>query len=101
MFTLPLEAPIHIIPLKDIFLNASFYSGRENLKDLFFSGHTAILFLFAFYFKNKTLKILFMIGGLIIALLLITQHVHYIIDVLAAPLFAYFSFSAQRKINLY
>ncbi len=101
MFMLPLEAPIHIIPLKDIFLNASFYSGRENLKDLFFSGHTAILFLFAFYFKNKTLKILFMIGGLIIALLLITQHVHYIIDVLAAPLFAYFSFSAQRKINLY
>ena len=101
MFTLPLEAPIHIIPLKDIFLNASFYSGRENLKDLFFSGHTAILFLFAFYLKNKTLKILFMIGGLIIALLLITQHVHYIIDVLAAPLFAYFSFTVQRKINLY
>ena len=39
LYLVPLEAPISIIPLKDSFLQNSFYSGRENLKDLFFSGH--------------------------------------------------------------
>src|SRR4051812_44012167 len=36
LYLLPLEPPEGIIPLQDIFLRSSFYSGRENLRDLFF-----------------------------------------------------------------
>ena len=94
-----LEPPVAIIPLQDAFLQSTFYSGRVNLKDLFFSGHTAILFLFAFDFTNRLLKILFIAGGIIIAALLMLQHVLFSIDVFAAPVFAYLTIITREKIN--
>jgi hypothetical protein len=100
LYMVPLEAPHAIIPLQDIFLHASFYSGRANLKDLFFSGHTAILFLFAYCFTNKKLKTVYIIGGIIVGSLVMLQHVHYSIDVVAAPLFGYAAYVLQRRLNL-
>jgi membrane-associated phospholipid phosphatase len=91
LYLLPLEPPEGIIPLQDIFLRFSFYSGRENLKDLFFSGHTATIFLFAFSFKSRMLKVVFTAGGLLIGFLLMLQHVHYSIDVIVAPVIAWLS----------
>ena len=88
-----------IIPLKDSFLQSSFYSGRENLKDLFFSGHTATIFLFAFGFRKKPLKILFAIGGTIVGILVVLQHVHYSIDVVVAPFVAYIAIRMQKKLK--
>jgi len=89
LYVLPLEPPAGIIPLEDVLLRFSFYSGRANLKDLFFSGHTATLFLFAFAFTNRSLKIVFASAGLLIGILLLMQHVHYSIDVVVAPLAAW------------
>ena len=100
LYVFPLEPPFSIIPLKDTFLQSSFYSGRENLKDLFFSGHTATIFLFVFIFKRGIFKILFATGGFVIGVLLVLQHVHYSIDVLVAPLFAFIAVKVQRKINI-
>ena len=100
MYILPLESPASIIPLKDSFLQNSFYSGRENLKDLFFSGHTATVFLFAFAFKKRVLKLFFAIGGTVVGIFVVLQHVHYSIDVIVAPAFAYFSVYLQRKIDI-
>lgn len=99
LFFLPLEAPDGVIPLHDVFLNSTFYAGRENLKDLFFSGHTATILLFAFIFSNKILKWLYVFGAVIIAILVTMQHVHYSIDVIVAPVFAYLAVCLQRKIN--
>ena len=99
LFVLPLEAPAKIIPLNDSFLHSTFYAGRDNLKDLFFSGHTATIMLFAFVFSNKRLKWLYICGAFIVAILVALQHVHYSIDVIVAPLFAYFAVYIQRKIN--
>lgn len=100
MYLVPLEAPESIIPLKDSFLQSCFYSGRENLKDLFFSGHTATIFLFAFGFRKNTLKLLFAIGGVAIGVLVVLQHVHYSIDVVAAPIVAYIAIQLQKKFKL-
>ncbi|MGZ4035889.1 MAG: phosphatase PAP2-related protein [Bacteroidia bacterium] len=100
IYLVPLEAPAAIIPLKDSLLENSVYAGRENLKDLFFSGHTATLFVFCFVFRKKALKWVFGIAGGIVGVLVVLQHVHYSIDVIAAPLFAYLSVMIQRKINL-
>ncbi len=46
MYFTPLEPPQDIIPLRDFILESTFYSGNVNLKDLFFSGHTASMFMF-------------------------------------------------------
>ncbi|MCW3070686.1 MAG: hypothetical protein JWO44_576 [Bacteroidetes bacterium] len=89
LYLLPLEPPAGIIPLEDVLLRFSFYSGRANLKDLFFSGHTATIFLFAFAFKNTLLKIIFGVAAILIGVLLMLQHVHYSIDVIVAPFVAW------------
>jgi hypothetical protein len=98
MFLLPLEPPAAIIPLRDSFLQSSFYSGRENLKDLFFSGHTATIFLFVFIFENARFRWFYGIGAAVVGMLLVLQHVHYSIDVMAAPVFAWLGVFIQKKI---
>lgn len=100
LYFLPLEPPAGIIPLKDILLQFSFYSGRENLKDLFFSGHTATLLLFAFVFQSREMKTIFFIGAVIVGFLLMVQHVHYSIDILAAPFAAWISVKIVRQFVL-
>lgn len=91
LYALPFDPPRDIIPLQDIFLRLSFYSGRDNLRDLFFSGHTATLFLFAFIFNERKLKLIFMAIAVTVGVSLIIQHVHYSVDVIAAPIFAFIS----------
>lgn len=80
LYSVPLEPPVLIIPLKDTFLESFFYSGRANLKDLFFSGHTATIFLFAFGFRKKSYKWLFLIGACLVGVLMVLQHVHYMLQ---------------------
>ena len=99
LYSFALEPPSEIIPLRDVLLQSTFYSGRENLKDLFFSGHVSILFAFAFVLTNKKLKWLFILAAILVGVLIMIQHVHYSIDVIAAPVFAYFAYALQKKIK--
>jgi hypothetical protein len=98
LFFVPLDPPETIIPLKDAFLQNTFYNTiGGNLKDLFFSGHTATLFLFFFLVKNIYLRWFFFIAAASVACGVVLQHVHYTYDVLAAPLFAFFSYYLVNK----
>lgn len=102
IFTLavaPLEPPAGIIPLRDYFLRSSVYSGGDDLKDLFFSGHTATICLFLFGFRERSLKFAFGIGAALVGALLLLQHVHYTIDVVAAPAFAWLAIYLARRIS--
>jgi hypothetical protein len=85
---IPLDTPIHLVPMEDPFLTM-FYGPNPITKDLFFSGHTATLFLIGLLLKNKTEKIIIFCATAVLGLLLLIQHVHYTADVLAAPFFAY------------
>ena len=96
MYLIPLEAPSTLLPLNDPFVQL-FGEGNILEKDLFFSGHTATLFLLFLLTEKRKLKILFLIFTLLVAVCVILQHVHYSIDVFAAPFFAYTSY----KIILY
>ncbi len=98
MFLLPLNPPIDIITLTDPFV-AFFSTGMTFKKDLFFSGHTATMFLMFLCLEKGLLKTLLLIGTLSIGLLVLMQHVHYSIDVFAAPFFAYVSFIIAKRIN--
>lgn len=101
LYLVPLEPPVNIIPLDDPFLRSSFYSGRENLKDLFFSGHTATVCLFAFGLEKKTQRMIFVAGTVLVAVLILLQHVHYSIDVIAAPVVSFMAVKLQQKFNLH
>jgi hypothetical protein len=94
----PLNAPQGLIPLVDPLSN-TFYGGSFVTKDLFYSGHVSTQFLIFLCLKKKRDKNLTVISTISIAILVLLQHVHYTIDVLAAPLFAYFCFILGRFIG--
>ena len=58
MYLSPLEAPEKIIPLHDPFVQM-FGTGDILTKDLFFSGHTATMFVLFLAVKNKILKVIY------------------------------------------
>ena len=84
----PLDPPTGLIVLTDP-LTAVFYGRSTITKDLFFSGHTSILFLAFLCLERKWDKILALTGTCIVACLLLVQHVHYTIDIVAAPIIIY------------
>jgi len=89
LYLVPLQPPIDIIPLRDTFLEGSFYDNKVMVRDLFFSGHTANLALLFFLIEIKWFKFILGICTFVVGFLLLKQHVHYTIDVIAAPFFAY------------
>ena len=98
MYSAPLDAPERMILLNDPLVQ--FLGGGEVLtKDLFFSGHTATLFLLFLVSDKKRLKIIFLMSTVLVGIAVLLQHVHYAIDVLAAPFFAYSSYKIVTIIN--
>lgn len=91
MYLSPFEAPLTLLPLNDPFVQL-FGEGNILEKDLFFSGHTATLFLLFLIMKKRILKIFFLTCTLLVGVSVILQHVHYSIDVFAAPFFSYTSY---------
>ena len=83
LFTL--EPAEGIVPLIDPFISKVAYGQVVYNKDLFFSGHTATLFLIFLLEKKGIWKWLWLVITCAVGSLLIIQKVHYTIDVLAAP----------------
>lgn len=80
--------PEHIAPglgfFDSLYLYLNFQTG------LFFSGHTGLPFLFALIFWDKPRpRYVFLALSLICAIAVLLAHVHYSIDVFAAPFMAY------------
>jgi PAP2 superfamily C-terminal len=92
----PLNPPVGLVELKDPISN-TFYGMRVVTKDLFFSGHTSTLFLIFLCLKKKQDKIIMLSATFIVASLLLIQHVHYTIDVLAAPVFTYLIYRFAKR----
>ncbi len=99
MYTIPLEPPEGIIPLRDPFVEAFVSEQVTLLKDLFFSGHTANTFLFYLAVPQRRLKPVFLIGCILVAIFVLFQHVHYSIDVIAAPFFAFACYRISIHLN--
>ncbi len=98
MYSVPFNPPPAMIPLNDPFVQF-FGSGKLLTKDLFFSGHTATLFLLFLVIDKKPYKQIFLIFTIIIGFSVILQHVHYFIDVLAAPFFTFGSYRLVKSIR--
>ena len=67
--------------------------------DLFFSGHTALPFLLGLIFwEFTTARYFFFIASVIAGVSVLLSHVHYSIDVLAAPFITYAVFVLAKNI---
>jgi hypothetical protein len=69
---------------------AEFFIYGENMpitKDLFFSGHTATMVFVCFFLPTTRERVIAITLSLLLVSLLLIQHVHYSLDVAAAPLF--------------
>jgi hypothetical protein len=88
MYVLPLNPPTNMIMLNDPLVEF-FGTGQTLTKDLFFSGHTATLFILFLISEKKVYKTIFLISTIAVAIAVLLQHVHYTIDVFAAVFFTY------------
>ncbi len=94
---IPLNAPADLIPIHDPISN-HFYGPKFITKDLFFSGHTAAMFLMFLCLKKRTDKIMALLATIIIGIAVLIQHVHYTVDVVMAPVITYFLWIGSKKI---
>jgi len=92
----PLNPPIGLIPLSDP-LTGVFYGQAVITKDLFFSGHTSIMTLTFLCLEKRSDKTIGAIATITVATLLMVQHIHYTIDIVAAPIITYICYSFTKK----
>jgi len=83
-----LNPPVGLIPLADP-LTGIFYGHAIITKDLFFSGHMSTVMLMLLCMEKKSDKIITAVCLILLAFLLLVQHIHYTVDVVAAPIVTY------------
>lgn len=93
MYFTALDPPANMIPLRDPVIEM-FGTGRVLTRDLFFSGHTATLFLLFVAVPSRRFKLAVLGATMAVAIGVLWQHAHYTVDVLVAPIFAFASYRA-------
>ena len=96
MWATPLDPPAGMIVLEDPLVQVFGGAAAPLTRDLFFSGHTSTMFLLFLAVPGRSAKAFFLACTASVAFLVLVQHVHYAVDVLAAPAFAYAAWRIAR-----
>lgn len=100
IYLFPLEPPRDMIFLNDPL--AGFFLHRPDsvvTKDLFFSGHISALATLYLVSINKNIKRWSFIATIIVAFMILCQHVHYSMDVFFAPIVSYICYKMVTYIH--
>jgi len=97
MWATPLDPPPGMITLEDPLVQGLGGASHALTRDLFFSGHTSTMFLLFLAVPGRPARAFFLACTASVAYLVLVQHVHYAVDVLAAPPFAYAAWRIARK----
>lgn len=100
MFTIwaiPLDPPDGLVPLVDPISNR-WYGKTFVTRDLFFSGHTSTVWLIFLCFRRRIDRVIALICSIAVGVFVLVQHVHYTIDVVAAPVLTTLCYFVARKI---
>ena len=100
IFLVPLDPPVGLIPLIDPISNIAYGSAEYITKDLFFSGHTSSQFLFFLCLTKRSDRMFALLSTVLVGAMVLIQHVHYTIDVLAAPVFTYACFWIGKELSV-
>ncbi|WP_118951244.1 phosphatase PAP2-related protein [Taibaiella helva] len=98
---IPLNPPHGLIPLVDPLSNF-FYGNKSSFvtKDLFFSGHVSSQFLYFLCLLKPLDKKLALASTIIVGSLVLVQHVHYTVDVVAAIPLSYLAYRIGKRIAM-
>jgi hypothetical protein len=92
-----LEPPPGLVSLNDPLIQV-FYPGSEPyVKDLFFSGHVATIYLLAFAAPVPKARGVLAVAAVAVAAGVLVQHIHWTVDVLADPLFAWIAWRVSVR----
>jgi hypothetical protein len=92
-----LDPPKGLVILADP-LTGVFYGEASITKDLFFSGHIATVTLIFLCLEKRNDKIIAFFSIIAIAVLLIIQHIHYTIDIVASPIITYACYRLAKSL---
>ncbi|HEX5554573.1 MAG TPA: phosphatase PAP2-related protein [Chitinophagaceae bacterium] len=84
LYFVPLDPPAGYVRLSDPFILHFAYGGVPISRDLFFSGHTACMFILLLVVRKPLLKLFLAITLIAVMVMLLFQHVHYSIDIAGA-----------------
>lgn len=99
IYSVPLNPPFGLVDLHDPIAELFIYGENSAItKDLFFSGHTATMVFVCFFLPNISERKVAIGLTIILAVLLLIQHVHYSLDIVAAPLATWFAIRLAKKL---
>jgi hypothetical protein len=101
IYLVALNPPVGLVDLHDPLAEIFIYG--ENLaitKDLFFSGHTATMVFVCYFLPTKQERRIALGLSLVLVALLLIQHVHYSLDVAAAPFFTLAAIWIVKKLGI-
>jgi hypothetical protein len=95
-----LRPPVGLIVLKDPLAGVIYRSKLIN-RDLFYSGHVSLLFLLYLCSTRKADRYYILFAVISVSILLLIQHIHYTVDIVCAPFFAFGCYWLSKKITHY
>jgi membrane-associated phospholipid phosphatase len=98
IYFVPLYCDSDAVKLEDPFLNNLVYPNNYVERDLFFSGHAAMMFVLFWGFSNVMIKRIYLIIAFLVSIMLVLQKVHFSIDVIAAPFFSWIALRLTDKL---
>jgi hypothetical protein len=99
IYGVALDPPMGLVELHDPLAELFIYG--ENMaitKDLFFSGHTATMVFVCYFLPHPKERKIAILVTLVLALLLLIQHVHYSLDIVAAPIATWIAIRIAKTI---